>query len=528
MSEVKTKNQKLKITLIVILIVLIAALGVFAYMFFGQNGLFAAEPVDLDQLIDSGTYFEGVSIENIDVSGMTHDEAKEAIEAKMDEILGSYRFTYKIDGISKTLTAKEVGLELDAEEVLQEALLYGREGDFTTRNSAIKKAKNEGVNFDLKYHTNLDTIKASLTTQLQDVIVAAQDAEIVFNKISSEEDLTVSYNMQYKDGVQGKGVEIESLAASISNAIEGRLEEEVSVNTVKTDPEVSLDELKQIQLVGEFTTEFKSSSSGRRYNIWKMGSIINGVKVMPGETWSINEEAGQRTAANGWKLAGAISGGEDTEEYGGGICQVSSTLYNAVLRADIEVVERSHHSWPLSYVEKGLDATISWGGPEFIIKNNTEEPIYIAVKCDAEDARSITVQIYRTPMEHGYILDFSSKQVSSWSSDTVKEIDNPSLKPGTRKKISNAKEGREVEVYKHYIDPETNEVVKTEKIYTDKYRAFGAVYEVGPSATPTPSKTPEPSPSKTTEPTPSPTKTPEATPTPTPTPDAPQEPETEE
>ena len=80
---------------------------------------------------------------------------------------------------------------------------------------------------------------------------------------------------------------------------------------------------------------------------------------------------------------------------------------------------------------------------------------------------------------------------------------------------------------KHYIDPETNEVVKTEKIYTDKYRAFGAVYEVGPSATPTPSNTPEPSPSKTTEPTPTPTKTPEATPVPTPTPDAPQEPETE-
>ncbi|HBU13224.1 MAG TPA: vanomycin resistance protein VanB, partial [Clostridiales bacterium] len=100
-------------------------------------------------------------------------------------------------------------------------------------------------------------------------------------------------------------------------------------------------------------------------NIWKMSDIINGVKVEPGETWSINEEAGPRTYNLGWQGAPGISDGEYKEEAGGGICQVSSTLYNAVLRAELEIVERKHHSWPLDYIDGGLDATISTGAPDF-------------------------------------------------------------------------------------------------------------------------------------------------------------------
>ena len=244
------------------------------------------------------------------------------------------------------------------------------------------------------------------------------------------------------------------------------------------------------------------------------------MEILPGETWSINEEAGPRTYSRGWKGAPGISDGEYKEEAGGGICQVSSTLYGAVLRGEVEVVDRSHHSWPLDYVPGGLDATISTGAPDFVIKNNYDVPIYIIAKCDGEGAKTIQVQIYGPKFADGLTREFTSELIGTFGGGKVNYIDDPSLPAGTEQTIIKEHIGKKYQTYKHYYDADGNEV-KVEKFSVETYDNKPAKVRRGTgTVTPETPVTPDPTPTPTTPETPV---TPDPTPT---TPEPPAVPET--
>ena len=129
-------------------------------------------------------------------------------------------------------------------------------------------------------------------------------------------------------------------------------------------------------MISAYTTK-TTSDSNRNTNIRLACEAINGTALMPGETFSFNQTTGQRTTSKGYRSAGAIAAGQSIEEVGGGICQVSSTLFNAVARADLQIVERSPHAWPSTYVGKGEDATVNWPNLDFKFKNNTDAPIFV-------------------------------------------------------------------------------------------------------------------------------------------------------
>jgi len=256
-----------------------------------------------------------------------------------------------------------------------------------------------------------------------------------------------------------------------------------------------------------------------------MADIINGIKIEPGETWSINDEAGPRTYANGWKAAPGISEGVYKDEPGGGICQTNSTLYNAVIRAELEIVEKTPHSWPLDYVPGGLDATISTGAPDFVIKNNQDVPIYIIAECDGEDARTIRVSIYGPAYEDGLTRDFTSELIDSWGAGGPQYIQDASLPAGTQQQVIGAHNGKKFSVTKHYLDADGNEV-RSEHYEDVTYSAKPAKIRVGTGAvaTPTPdpnavAPTPDPGTAATPTPAPAPEPTPAPAPEPTPAPE---------
>ncbi len=144
------------------------------------------------------------------------------------------------------------------------------------------------------------------------------------------------------------------------------------------EPKGTEEELATISdVLGSYSTDFSSSSSGRKANIARAAELIDGTVLFPGETISVDTALGARTEANGYYLAGSYENGTTVESYGGGVCQVSSTLYNAVLLAELEVVTRSPHSMVVSYVEPSMDAAIAEGLKDFRFKNNTDTPIYI-------------------------------------------------------------------------------------------------------------------------------------------------------
>ena len=222
---------------------------------------------------------------------------------------------------------------------------------------------------------------------------------------------------------------------------------EIAPKTEVMKPEVTVEDLQDLYCKqGTFKTTFHSSNSNRRFNIWKMASIINGIVVEPGQTWSINEEAGPRTQGRGWKLAAGISNGQYEQEAGGGICQCSTTLYNACLRTEMTIVDRSHHSWPSDYVDEGLDATISTGSPDFKFKNPYDTPVIICAECSASDGY-IQVSIYCPKMDHK--LDFTSEVVSRSYSGKRTNISDPSLPAGTEHMVIKEHPRVVANVYKH-------------------------------------------------------------------------------
>ncbi len=215
---------------------------------------------------------------------------------------------------------------------------------------------------------------------------------------------------------------------------------------------------------------------------------------MPGEKFSLNEKAGPRTIAKGWKKAPGIVDGRYEKQPGGGVCQVSGTLYNVLLRAELEILERKHHSWPSSYLPIGLDATISTGGPDLKFKNQYDAPVYIFAVTD-EKKKTLTISIYGKPLAHGYKVEYFSKR-SHWlaqpaSNKKISDVDlegNPI--PADSQVVYKGHRGQVADVYRQYIDKITGKVVQTTKMYEDRYGTFNERVFFNPKPEPSPSELP--------------------------------------
>ena len=153
----------------------------------------------------------------------------------------------------------------------------------------------------------------------------------------------------------------------------------------------------------EVRTSLSGSSDNRLSNVRKACGLLDGIVLIPGQTLSFNDTLGERTDVNGWLPATAYANGEVRQEYGGGICQVSSTLYNAVLYANLEIVERACHQFQVGYLPWGMDATVSWGWPDFKFRNDAEYPVKIHAWVD-EETNECCVQILGTDVKHQYVL----------------------------------------------------------------------------------------------------------------------------
>lgn len=224
--------------------------------------------------------------------------------------------------------------------------------------------------------------------------------------------------------------------------------------------------------ISSYTTT-TTSNSNRNTNIKLSAEAINGTIVLPGETFSFNGTTGQRTAAKGYKEASAISGGTTNPEVGGGVCQTSSTLFNAVARANLEIVTRSPHAWPSSYVDEGMDATVNWPGLDFKFRNNTEWPIYI---CAGYNSRKVTVDIYGYTLGTGITIDLEHKLVQTLLAPTgIKEVQNPDLAPGTRQQTVKARNGSVWETYQVWY--RNGKEFKRELLCKSTYKAYQETIE---------------------------------------------------
>ena len=281
------------------------------------------------------------------------------------------------------------------------------------------------------------------------------DLDVIYNDIFVEPaDATLDPENDYSvtDSVVGVSFDKEAAQKKLDAAADG---EEVSIDIIYTEPELSKETLEAYlfrDALGSFSTNV-GGTDARKSNVAKAAENCNGTILMPGEQFSFNNVVGQRTIENGFAAAPSYVNGESVDEVGGGICQVSSTLYDACLYANLQIDERHCHPHPSTYIDSGFDATVSWGGPDYRFTNNTEYPIKVAA---SYSGGVVSCTIYGTKLKD-FKVSLSSEVVATYNFETEYE-DDDTLEEGEEEVSVTGITGYKVQTYRTVYD-ENGEVI---------------------------------------------------------------------
>ncbi len=324
---------------------------------------------------------------------------------------------------------------------------------------------------------------SDITCPLVEHTPDAVDVQAVYDAIYTEvvdATLDVAEDNSYTivESVRGVSFDVTAATSTLSAAGEGSA---VSIALDIEEPTIDTETLEEClfrDVLGSYTTSV-SGTAARRSNVKLAAEKFSGIILLPGETFSYNEAVGERTEESGFLYAGAYLNGETVQAIGGGICQGSSTLYCAVLYANLEVVERRNHTYVSSYVPLGMDATVSWGGPDFKFCNDTDYPIMI-VATYANDR--LTVEILGTCVE-AFSVKITSTTLSTIS-PTVEEIEDDTLEVGTEVVEDSGHTGYKVQTYRYVYDGDGNLISESSEAYSS-YSMTKKVVRVGTKVTET-------------------------------------------
>ncbi len=229
----------------------------------------------------------------------------------------------------------------------------------------------------------------------------------------------------------GVGPDMDDLAAQLTRELaDAKSQRRVELRTTITTPKLTTQQAREMgikQRLGRFTTTYAADNASRVNNIHLLGDSLDGRLVAPGKTFSFNGAIGQRTAEKGYQEANAIVNGKLVPQLGGGICQVGTTIFNAVYESGLPITERRNHSFYISHYPKGRDATVSWGGPDFKFKNTTDDWVLVSV---AYTDSSITIALYGT--DPGYDVDSETSAWRNVKRYPTEEIKDPKMVVGSR------------------------------------------------------------------------------------------------
>lgn len=474
---------------------------------------------------------KGVKIQDIDVSGLTKQEAKDKL-SKMIEELSDKDIILKYGENEEIIKVESLEIKYNFDEALNKAYEIGRSGNILKNNFDIIKTRifNTNINMDIKYNQDIlnkeiDTFNSSLPGVVEECSYCIEEDKLIISKgkpgitINKEE-----LNNEIKDKINNLKIKTELINIPIINKQPDKIDLEkihqeiyrepqdayISQDPVTVHPHVNgvdfaitMEEAQKIlqedkdeyeiplkitianktvndlgeeafpNTLGTFTTRYDASNKNRSNNIVLASSKINGTVILPGETFSYNKTVGKRTITSGFKEAGAYAGGKVIQEVGGGICQVSSTLYNAVLYANLEIVDRSNHYFECSYVDAGRDATVSWGTVDFKFRNNRTYPI----KIEAYSKNGVVkISIKGIKEEKEYEVTIQSK-ITSIIKKTVQYIEDPTLEIGEEVVEQEGHNGCTSKTYK--IVKYNGTVVSNDVISSDSYHALEKIVRKG-------------------------------------------------
>lgn len=412
----------------------------------------------------------------------------------LKKLIKMFKLAFKSENVSLELALDEQALDkvikelAGDKEVLPEEASFSLEGDKLTISrghggklvdrqkvkqllaKAATDPKTKEIRLEIETQAakkvDLDEFYAKITAPMQNAAYRLEDGEIVIDD-------------------EKVGITVDK--AAVKAALES--ESGQTTITVKTEqPKVTKKQLEELlfrDVMGSFSSSFATSTAARASNVELTARRVNGKILMPGETFSYDKTVGSRTVANGYREAGVYIGNKTEMGIGGGICQTSSTLYSAALYANLEIVSRTSHSLPVSYVPAGQDATIAEGYIDLLIKNNTEYPVKFVAEVSN---RRLTCKILGVKDP-----DLTVELVHTRTADyqpSVERTENPEIPKGYKHITSKGAPGYAIASQR--IVKQAGKVIKTEKLTRSVYRAAPIEEEVNPVDKDTPTESLKP------------------------------------
>ena len=519
-EEIKTSEKKSKKALIIIPVVAVVLLfssTIFAILNMSNNNA-----------------IKGIYIENIDISNLSREEVSKLVNSNIESIenidihYGEYNETIKIS---------DLGIEITAKDSIKQAFDIGKSNNILMDNFNILKTNLFKTKLKLDISVNeekfvemVNNIQSEMPDSIKEYTYEIKDEELIiingksgnsinkaelkqmiiynikeqFNKVNTSIELPVQYSEPQKIDIEKIQKEIYKEAQD-AYIIEGEEEEIIELHKEENgiDLKISIEEAKEViaeqkekykiplkitkpkiavkdlgdklfkQTLANYTTIYDAGKLNRAHNIALAAKTINGTILLPGETFSYNGILGNTNKEKGYKIGTAYVGGKVVDSYGGGICQVSSTLYNTALYANLEIVERYNHSYAVNYVPAGRDATVAYGGKDFKFKNTRNFPIKIVANAK-NGVVSVTIKGIKEEKE--YDVELTSTVLSTTPNQTVYEK-NSSLPEGTEKVIQKGYTGSKSIAYK--ILKYNGKTISKTVLSKDTYKPMNKIVQVG-------------------------------------------------
>lgn len=420
-------------------------------------------------------FYDNTRINGIDVGGMSVAEAENVVLTNMLDNKKDVEIELSCKGKTWTLSGNDFEVYNKVRPVVAKMLKYGRDGNFFQNLSKSKKIKKEGKDFQVSYVCVLANINEKIDEIISEVEQESRAANLVFEP-NKENPFSVD------EGQSAILVNRDKLLQEIDNALLIGTKAKIEIPIIEIEDQIDLDELKNsVVKRAEFVTSYEKSGKDRKNNIRKALSSFNGMIVEPNQTVSFNETTGARTEEAGYSNAHIIVGGVYVDGVGGGVCQASTTLYNALLLADIDILSVNHHSLPASYVPLSQDAMVSGDYSDLVFQNNLESPIYIKTVCDD---KNVKVEVYGQKFEEGESVAVRSELVKVLPhggdrivKDQKGEYSNKILYKGEYLRIKYPREGYESKAYLQRF--KNGELVDEKEIRHDFYQAQDGIVMEG-------------------------------------------------
>jgi len=424
------------------------------------------EPSPIDAIPATDKIRENIFINNIDVGLMTKSEAVSLLNEKLADSFKDKKVTLTYMDKSYEIPFDYFNAVFNIDSAVADAFAYAEGGSATGGSAETVSLASEPYNITAEVSFDENAVRTAVRGIEDEINAPPKDASV--RRDGGEFVVT--------KGIVGLRLDVAATALSVADCLRSAESGTVPITVNEDNPRFTASDIQNAtSLIGSFKTVAAPGSANRDANIANALSKINNVVLYPGEVFSTNDHFGEMTYDNGYRMANVIQGGQFVEDMGGGVCQVSSTLYMALLYAELEIVERQNHSLKVSYVDYGFDATLAGNYIDLKFKNNTDYPILIEGIMNGSD---VIVNIYGYEIhQSGRTLKFTNNLLSTTPAPEEKIIEDDTLPLGEEKEETPARSGFRYELIKTVF--QDGEQISSTVVNRSTYKATARELHVG-------------------------------------------------